>query len=172
MSTKNIFKLVVAFGLLAVLLAFLGVNFVPRIAASSRISQNTVNSVKLPRADYLDERFPRAIVPALTQDKSDFFLRHPSIGLKSRIYTGSDWIERHPTAVINSLRYVGSDFFERHPTAVINSLRYVGSDFFERHPTAVINSLRYVGSDFFDRHPSNYYSNLDYFQRHPDQTNP
>jgi len=153
MSTKNILKLVVAFGLLAVLLAFLGVNFVPRIAASSRINQNAVNSVKQLRADYLDERFPRAIVPALTQDKSDFFLRHPSIGLKSRIYTGSDWIERHPTAVIISPRYAGSDFFERHPLMVIKSV----SD---------------VGSDYFDRHPSNYYSNLDYFQRHPDQANP
>ena len=153
MSTKNIIKVVAAFGLLALMLAFLGVNFVPSIGASSLTKINAADSAKQVRLDYRNESFRRAILPSLTLDTSDFFLRQRISGVKSSVYTGSDWIERHPTMVILTLRDPGSDFFQRHPLTVVKPSRY-------------------AGSDYIDRHPSSYYSNSDWTERHPEQINP
>ena len=44
MSTKTLIKFGVAFGVLAIVLIFLGVNFVPRIKAFSTVNENTVNA--------------------------------------------------------------------------------------------------------------------------------
>jgi predicted metalloprotease with PDZ domain len=44
MTSKTFTKVVVAFGLLAILLVFLGVNFVPRISAFSTANENTINA--------------------------------------------------------------------------------------------------------------------------------
>jgi hypothetical protein len=91
MSTKSYLKLVVAFGLLAILLIFLGVNYVPRIFAASTIKENLTFSSIQTRPDYINELYPRAIVPQLSYAGSDWIDRHPSF-----YYTNSDWIERHP----------------------------------------------------------------------------
>jgi hypothetical protein len=110
MSKKSSLKFVVAFGLLAIVLIYLGVNYVPRIDASSSSEANIVAAGKQTRPDYINERYPRAIAMQLT-------------------YTGSDWIERHPLAVTQHLNYAGSDWIERHP-----SNYYSYSDWIERHP--------------------------------------
>ncbi len=47
MRNKSIFKFVAAFGILAIMLIFLGVNFVPRISASQLNNLSSVNSVIL-----------------------------------------------------------------------------------------------------------------------------
>lgn len=44
MTRKTISKILVAFGLLAIILIFLGVNYVPRVSAFSTVNQNTVDS--------------------------------------------------------------------------------------------------------------------------------
>jgi len=99
MSSKTFLKLIVAFGVVALLLIFLGVNYVPRIFASSSPQRNTVvdvnqsyilhspyqvqnqraNTIQI-RPDYLDELYPRAIVP-------------------QNNFIGSDWIERLPSTI-------------------------------------------------------------------------
>ena len=155
MSTKSLLKLVVAFGLLAMLLIFLGVNYVPRISASSSTKENLVFSVKddlviaaiQARPDYIDESFPRAIVPQLS-------------------FGGSDWFERHPSAAILLVKSAGSDFLNRHPFAVIQQLD-AGSDFLNRHPFDVTQKLNNAGSDWIERNPSNYYSKSDWIERQP-----
>ena len=104
MSNKSLLKFGAAFVVLAVVLIFLGVNYVPRIFASSpqRNTEFTVNqsyilhssyhnaqylgtSLIRIRPDYLDERYPRAIVPPINFMGSDWIERHPN--------TYSDWIE-------------------------------------------------------------------------------
>ena len=155
MSTKSLLKLVVAFGLLAMLLIFLGVNYVPRISASSSTKENLVFSVKddlviaaiQARPDYINESFPRAIVP-------------------QQSFGGSDWFERHPSAAILLVKSAGSDFLNRHPFAVIQQLD-AGSDFLNRHPFDVTQKLNYAGSDWIERNPSNYYSKSDWIERQP-----
>ena len=155
MSTKSLLKLVVAFGLLAMLLIFLGVNYVPRISASSSTKENLVFSVKddlviaaiQARPDYIDESFPRAIVPQLS-------------------FGGSDWFERHPSAAIKLGSSAVSDFLNHHPFAVIQQLD-AGSDFLNRHPFDVTQKLNYAGSDWIERNPSNYYSKSDWIERQP-----
>jgi hypothetical protein len=110
MDTKSLLKFVAAFGLVAVVLIFLGVNYVPRISASSSANGNIVGAAIQIRPDYIDELYPRAIASQLS-------------------LTGSDWIERHPSAVTQPLNYTGSDWIERHP-----SNYYRNSDWVERHP--------------------------------------
>jgi hypothetical protein len=91
MSKKSLLKFLVAFGIVAMLLIFLGVNYVPRISASSSTNQSIVEVVKQVRPDYRDERYPRAIVPQLSFASSDYFERHPS-----NYFSNSDYFERHP----------------------------------------------------------------------------
>jgi hypothetical protein len=62
MSIKFIPKVGVAVGLLAIVLIFLGVNYVPRIYALTLTQRNTSDSVIVTRPDYVDELYPRAIV--------------------------------------------------------------------------------------------------------------
>ena len=98
MSKRSFIQFGVAIVVLAAVLIFLGVNYVPRIFASSSSQRNTVvdinqsyilhshnnNAQYQPasaiqiRPDYLDERYPRAIFPA-------------------NKFLGSDWIEGHPS---------------------------------------------------------------------------
>lgn len=91
MINRTIVKAGAAVLLLAVVLIVLGVNFVPQIYARSPSRQTSLETAKLPRADFVDERYPRAIVPQLSLAGSDWIERHPT-----NYFTGSDWIERHP----------------------------------------------------------------------------
>ena len=69
MSTKNSIKFVVAFGVLAVLLIFLGVNYVPRISALPSVNEYVVDVVKYAGSDWIE--------------------RHPSTVAKPANYTGA-----------------------------------------------------------------------------------
>jgi len=110
MSNKFLLKFVVAFGVLAILLIFLGVNYVPRISASSSSAkENTVSAAKLAGSDWIE--------------------RHPPAAANLKRYAGSDWIERHPSAVTKPVDFDNSDWIERHP-----SKYYSNSDWIERHP--------------------------------------
>jgi len=113
MSNKVLIKLVVASGVLAMLLIFLGVNYVPRTSAVTSGKENAVNAAIYAGSDYIE--------------------RHPSVVARPVNYAGSDYFERHLTDPrMNS--YAGSDYFERHPSAVARPVNYAGSDYTERHP--------------------------------------
>ena len=114
MSKKSLLKFVVAFGLLALVLIFLGVNYVPRILASSSAAGNLVVAGKQTRLDYIDERYQRAIVPQLS-------------------FASSDYFQRHALAVIQPLNNALSDYFQRHALAVVQPLNNAISDDDERH---------------------------------------
>ena len=95
MSNKSLLKIGVAFVLLAFVLIFLGVNYVPRINASSSAEGNNVVAGKqthLLHTHYINSQFQRAIAPQLSYVKSDWIERH-----SSNYYSNSDWIERHPS---------------------------------------------------------------------------
>jgi len=128
MSNKNLLKFVAAFGVLAMLMIFLGVNYVPRISALSSAKEYAVDA-----AEYAG---------------SDYFQRHPSVPAKAVNYAGSDWIERHPSMVGEAVNYAGSDWIERHPSVATRTNYFVGSDWVERHP-----SNYYSNSDWIERHP-------------------
>ena len=70
MSTKTLLKFGVAFGILAIVLIFLGVNFVPRIKAFSSAKGNIAESAIQVRPNYVDEAFPRAIATQLSYFRS------------------------------------------------------------------------------------------------------
>src|SRR5665647_3355367 len=95
MSNKSLLKFGAALVVLAAVLIFLGVNYVPRIFASSSPQRNTVFTVnqsyilhshyhnaqyqrtivvagKLTRPHYIDERYPRAIVVAGKLTRPDY----------------------------------------------------------------------------------------------------
>jgi hypothetical protein len=110
MSSRLILRVGAAVVILAIVLIFLGVNFVPRIFASSSSQRNISNSISLTRPNYVDERYQRAIAPQLSLAGSDWIERHPVLVTQSSYLTGSDWVERHP-----SNYYSNSDWIERHP---------------------------------------------------------
>ncbi len=89
MSNKIILRLVVVFGVLALLLMFLGVNYVPRISALSSAKENAVDAAKNTGSDYIEQ--------------------HPLIVAKPVNYAGSDWIERHPSIVAKPVNYAGAE---------------------------------------------------------------
>jgi hypothetical protein len=115
-------KFVVAFGLVAVALVFLGVNFVPRISAFS--SANKVVDPKIYIGSDWIERHPSNYYIG-----SDWIERHPATASGAGIYDNSDWIIQHMSDSARAKYYAGSDWIERHP-----SNYYAGSDWIERHP--------------------------------------
>ncbi len=116
MNKKSLLKVLVAIGILALALTFLGVVFVPGMYAQSADTKNVLTSSKPDRPVYLDEHSQRTISLApessqanalqLYYARSDWIERHPS-----EFYRNSDWIERHP-----SNYYRNSDWIERHPS--------------------------------------------------------
>ena len=142
MSKKILFRLIIALGILAVVLIFLGVNFVPRILASSPAGGSVSSSVIQTRRSYINVRDPHVLSVHLT-------------------YPGSDWIERHP--VVLNVNYTGSDWIDRHPVSL--NVNYAGSDWIDRHSVSL--NVNYAGSDWIDRHPANYDTNSDWIERHP-----
>jgi hypothetical protein len=112
---KNIIKIVFGLGLVAILLIFLGVNYVPRISALTASQGDTSNVTTITRSDYRNEYFQRSII-------------HISK------YAGSDWIERHPIVSSASLRLAGSDIIERHPISSDSLLRFTGYGSRESNP--------------------------------------
>jgi hypothetical protein len=131
MSNNGLLKVGAAVVILAIVLIFLGVNYVPQIYALSSSQRNTSDSVILTRPNYVDEQYQRAIAPQLSLVRSD-------------------WIERHPLAIAPKLSLAGSDWIERHPLAIASQLSLAGSDWIERHP-----SVYYTNSDRIDRRTTN-----------------
>jgi hypothetical protein len=69
MSRKTLLKFVVGFGILAAVLIFLGVNFVPRIFASSSTERNVVvaiNQSYILHSHYHTVQYQRAIAPQVS----------------------------------------------------------------------------------------------------------
>ena len=143
MSTKTLVKFIAAFGILALVLIFLGVNYVPRISAFSSVKESVVDSSSLVRSNYVNERYPRSIALQLS-------------------YSGSDYFERHASQLIKSIGYTGSDFYQRHASELAKTIGSGGSEFLNHHPFAVTQGLSYVGSDYYERHPSSFFSDSDY----------
>jgi hypothetical protein len=88
MSNK-IIKFVVAFSVLAMLLIFLGVNFVPRSSASSSTRENVMDSSKYTMPDYIERHLPAISNPVRN--------------------TSPDWIERHPPSAAKPVNYAGAE---------------------------------------------------------------
>jgi hypothetical protein len=109
MSNKSVLKVGGALGILALVLIFLGVNFVPQIFASSSSSNNAAPALSI-RSNYTNEVYQRSIAPQLSYWGSDWIERHPALVTLEAYYAGSDWIERHPSNYLTN-----SDWVERHP---------------------------------------------------------
>jgi hypothetical protein len=182
MSTKTLIKWLAAFGILALVLIFLGVNYVPRISAFSSVKESVVDTSSQARSNYVNELYPRSIGLQLSYSGSDYFERHASQLVKSIGYTGSDFFERHSSELAKTigdgglvflnhhpfaslqLRSAGSEFLNHHPFASLQ-LRSAGSEFLNHHPFAVTQGLSYTGSDWIERHPSYFYTNSDWVER-------
>ena len=89
MSNKIIIKFVVAFSMLAMLLIFLGVNFVLRSSASSLTQENVMDPSKYAMPDYVERHLPAVSNPVRN--------------------TAPDWIERHPQIVAKPVNSAGAE---------------------------------------------------------------
>jgi hypothetical protein len=96
MSNKSLLKFIAAFGILAVILIFLGVNYVPRIFASSSSKNSSVIAGSQVRADYSNELYPRSIKPQLSYVVSEFLDHHPYDISQKLSYTAADFLNHHP----------------------------------------------------------------------------
>jgi hypothetical protein len=111
MSNKSLLKFGVAFVVLAGVLIFLGVNYVPRIFASSSPQRNTVvdvNQSYILHSHYHNSQYQRAIAPQLRLAGSDWIERHPVLVTQSSNLAGSDWIERHPNTYSAWIEHLSS----------------------------------------------------------------
>ena len=131
MSSKSLLKFIAAFGVLAVILIFLGVNYVPSIFASSS-RNSSLNAVSQVRSDYSNQLYPRSIKPQLPDISSDFLNRHPYDVSQKLSYTAADFLDHHPFSISQQLKFRGSDWIERHPANY-----YTNSDWIERHPSQI-----------------------------------
>lgn len=119
MSKKIIYKIGIAFGLVAVVLIFLGLTFVPRTLASS--------STKASKIDTSQSALP------------DFVQRHLAAVPNSVHDTAPDWIARRMASVSDLLGNSNPDWVERHmpavtkPAAASSSNYYDNSDWVARH---------------------------------------
>lgn len=181
MSTKTLIKFLAAFGILALVLIFLGVNYVPRISAFSSAKQSVVDTSSQARSNYVNELYPRSIALQLSYSGSDYFERHASQLVKSIGYTGSDFYQRHASEITKAIGSGGSEFLNHHPFATLQ-LRSGSSEFLNHHPFAGsdltdqqgkvlkdslsgLQSSFYTGSDWIERHPSYFYTNSDWVER-------
>lgn len=136
MSTKSILKFVVAFGILAIVLIFLGVNFVPRIKAFSPAKGNNAEFAIQIRSNYVDEAFPRAIVPQLSIVKSvrpigtDRFFTPPPMST-IRLYGTERFFTPPP---MSTIRLYGTERFFTPPP--MSTVRFYGTDRFFTPPPA------------------------------------
>lgn len=119
MSTKSLFKIMIAFGLVVVV--FLAVQTEFRTSALSLAKGEAMITRSLAGSDWIERH------PSNYYAGSDWIERHP-VSLRLNKYIGSDWIERHPSPTVDAAAYAGSDWIERHP-----SKYYTGSDWIERH---------------------------------------
>jgi hypothetical protein len=122
MSIKFIPKVGAAVALLVIVLIFLGVNYVPQIHALSLPKGNSVDAVRLARPDYIDEQYPRAILPKLS------FQRNTVVSVK---LARSDYVdEQYPRAILpqpslqsnttDSVKPARPDYVdERYPRAIV-----------------------------------------------------
>ncbi|MEJ2601611.1 MAG: hypothetical protein P8Z00_25025 [Anaerolineales bacterium] len=84
MSGKSLLKVVIAFGLLSVILIFLGVNYVPRISALTSSKENVVDDAKYAGSDYF-ERHPAAVAESAKGTDSQYLLAdNPELSLVRR----------------------------------------------------------------------------------------
>jgi hypothetical protein len=116
MSYKGLLKFGAAVVLLAIVLIFLGVNFVPRIFALSPPQQNLVDAVKLIRPNYVNELYPRAIKPQLL--RSDYADELYPRAIKPQLPRSDYADELYPRAIRPQL--FRSDYLdERYPRAIM-----------------------------------------------------
>jgi hypothetical protein len=101
MSRSSVLKITAAILVLAIVLIFLGVNFVPQISALTPGSEALSKAVTVARIDL--ERIPIGAGEISKYLGSDWVERNAS-----SYYGGSDWIERNA-----SNYYGGSDWIER-----------------------------------------------------------
>jgi hypothetical protein len=153
MSSKSLLKFVAAFGILAILLAFLGVNYVPRIFASSSTKDDLAVIANLSEPVYLNQRYQRSIAPQLSFTGSDYFERQALAFAKVRGSAASDYFERHSFAVIQALGSGGSEFLNHHPFDVMQKLNFGSSEFLNHHPFAITQKLNLDSSEFLNHHP-------------------
>ena len=146
MSSKSLIKFVVAFGILAILLAFLGVNYVPRIFASSSTKEDLAVTTNLAVPVYLNQRYPRSIAPQLS-------------------YNGSDFFQRQAAALALPIGDTGSDFFQRQAAVFAKPIGSTGSEFLNHHPFDVTQKLNLDSSELIKNHPFPYYSISDWTER-------
>ena len=84
MSNKVSLKFAGAIGILAIVLIFLGVNYVPRISALTSPKENVVNDAKYAGSDYF-ERHPAAVVEsARGSDSQSLLADNPELSLVRR----------------------------------------------------------------------------------------
>ena len=127
MSNISLPKFGIAFGLLGAVLIFLGVNYVPRIYASSSAQRNVVVAGNKTRINYIDEQYQRAIAPQLS-------------------YFMSDWIERHPSIAVTGFR----------TPPMSNYIQPIGTERFFT-PPPMSNNIRPIGTErFFTPPPADY----------------
>jgi hypothetical protein len=125
MSNKSLLKFGIAFGLLAVVLVFLGVNFVPRIYASSSAQSNVVVAGKQTRPDYLDESYPHAILDS----------RNPQAIALQLSFAGTDALLSHLQAIAPQLSFAGTDALLSHLQAIASQVSFTGTDALLSHPS-------------------------------------
>jgi hypothetical protein len=126
MSNKSILKFGVAFVVLAVVLIFLGVNYVPRIFASSLHQRNTVvdiNQSYILHSHYHNFQYQRAIVPQLSYVRSvrpigtERFFTPPPISNYIRRPVGTERFFTPPPMSNYISRPVGTERFFTPPPA-------------------------------------------------------
>ena len=128
MSIKFIPKVGAALVILAIVLIFLGVNYVPRIFALTSSQRNTSDSVILTRPNYVDELYPRAIASQLS-------------------FAGTDPHDQTVRAIVPQLSFAGTDPHDRTVRAIAQQLSFAGTDPHDRTLRAIVPYISFTGAD-------------------------
>ena len=161
MSIKFIPKVGAAVVILAIVLIFLGVNYVPRIYALTSSQRNTSDSVILTRPNYVDELYPRAIAPQRSFTGSGYERYLQANALQGSSQQNSvdrvnlprlNYVdELYPRAIAPQLSFAGTDPHDRTLRAIVPQLSFAGTDPHDRTLRAIVPQLSFAGTDPHDR---------------------
>jgi hypothetical protein len=157
MQIKSILKIGTAVVIVAILLIFLGVNFVPQIFASSSPLSNTdftVNQSYILHSHYHNLKNEREINPKISFAGTDALATHLQAIAPGMSFTGTDALVTHLQSIAPGMSFAGTDALVTHLQAIAPEISFTGTDALLTHQQGISLQVSFTGTDALLSHTS------------------
>jgi hypothetical protein len=138
MQIKSILKIGTSVVIVAILLIFLGVNYVPQIFASSSPRSNTdleVSQSNISHSQYRNSQYQRAILPQISFAGTDALVTHLQDIAPGMSFTGTDALVTHLQDIAPGMSFTGTDALLTHLQEISSQVSFTGTDAILSRPT-------------------------------------